>query len=606
MIAILNTLTVLRSRKVSIRTAGMLILSLVLVTVLQIGVAFAAPAFTENFASSSSSYFSFLQQGGSTITSGFSDGGASDGKIVQLALPANAGAGPNSAPNLQSTTLYSFGTYEARMKTANCSTQPNTGIISGFFTYLNNGTDQNGNGISDNSEIDFEILCAEPNVIWLTQWTDFQESPLAMKRIYRELDLATGTIRRTCYSEGYGVCTQDLTGSGTEGSPSSITPIAGFNSSTAYYTYGFTWASNRLTWYIYNPSNGQKITLWDYQGPSSRITQRDAYYFFNVWHTSNWTPPSMGGAVESPNTPRYLNVDWATFGVGAPPPTSTQCVGCPTPTRTLSPTPAPSCYPDWISNITYQTGARVTYNGINYQANYPTNGDNPALHSGPAGSGQPWLTLGACTGATATNTAVGPTATRTNTPVPPSATPTRTNTPVGPTLTPTRTSTRTNTPTSPTATPTKTNTPGTGTNLALGKIATGSSLINPGFITDADKNTNNFGGLDTGLRSIVIDLGQNYSLSKINIWHYFGDGRTYHDVIVQVSTFSDFSTKTTVFNNDTNNSAGQGTGTNAEYAETSAGKTITFTAVSARYVRLWSNGSSANVYNHYVEVEIYQ
>ncbi len=584
--ATLNKLTALRSRKVWIRTTGMLILSLILVVALQINVVFAAAAFTENFAGASSSYFSFLQQGGSTITSGFSDSGASDGKAVQLALPANAAAGPGSAPNLQSTTLYSFGTFEARMKTANCSTQPNTGIVNGFFTYLNDGTDQNGNGVADNSEIDFEILCAEPNVIWLTQWTDYQDSPLAMKRIYRELDLASGQIRRTCYSEGYGVCTQDLTGSGTEGSPSSITPISGFNSSTAYYTYGFTWASNRLTWYIYN-SSGQKIILWDYQGPSARITQRSAYYFFNVWHTSSWAPTTNGAALESNNTPRYLNVDWATYGVGAPPPTSTQCVGCPTATRTLSPTPAPSCYAAWISNITYPTGARVTYNGVNYQANYPTNGDNPALHSGPAGSGQPWLTLGNCTGnnPTATNTPVGPTATRTNTPVGP--TPTRTNTPIGPT-------------------PTRTNTPGTSVNLALGKIATGSTLTNPGLITNGDKNTNNFAGQDLGLRSIVIDLGQNYNLSKVNIWHYFGDGRTYHDVIVQVSTVSDFSTKTTVFNNDTNNSAGQGTGTNAEYAETSAGKTITFTPVLARYVRLWINGSSANVYNHYVEVEIYQ
>ncbi|MBA3468891.1 MAG: hypothetical protein H0T53_04525 [Herpetosiphonaceae bacterium] len=42
-----------------------------------------------------------------------------------------------------------------------------------------------------------------------------------------------------------------------------------------------------------------------------------------------------------------------------------------------------------------------------------------------------------------------------------------------------------------------------------------------------------------------------------------------------------------------------------EYAETSAGREITFAAVSARYLRLWTNGSSVNTYNHYVEVEAY-
>src|SRR4029077_8623363 len=80
----------------------------------------------------------------------------------------------------------------------------------------------------------------------------------------------------------------------------------------------------------------------------------------------------------------------------------------------------------------------------------------PAIHSGGPGSGQPWLTLGACGGATAPNTPTGPTATatKTNTPAPPTTTPTRTNTP-GATATPTKT----NTPVPPTNTPTKTNTP---------------------------------------------------------------------------------------------------------------------------------------------------
>ncbi len=145
-----------------------------------------------------------------------------------------------------------------------------------------------------------------------------------------------------------------------------------------------------------------------------------------------------------------------------------------------------------------------------------------------------------------------------------------------------------------------------GPNLAAGRGVTGSiAITSPALITNADKNTANYAGQEVGAQWIQIDLGQSYNLDQVNVWHYFGDGRTYHDVIVQVSNDATFASKTTVFNNDTNNSAGQGTGTAAEYAETSAGKTITFTPVSARYVRLWMNGSSANGYNHYVEVEVY-
>ena len=148
------------------------------------------------------------------------------------------------------------------------------------------------------------------------------------------------------------------------------------------------------------------------------------------------------------------------------------------------------------------------------------------------------------------------------------------------------------------------------TNRTLGKSLSSSSsnLISPALTTDGLKNnTLNYTDVGSnGAQWIQIDLGAVYNLSKVNLWHYFGDGRTYRDVIVQLSTNATFGTKTTVYNNDTNNSAGQGTGSNAEYVETSGGKSITFDSVAARYIRLWTNGSNINANNHYVEVEAFQ
>jgi len=59
----------------------------------------------------------------------------------------------------------------------------------------------------------------------------------------------------------------------------------------------------------------------------------------------------------------------------------------------------------------------ASLNGINYQAAYWTQGNNPSTSNGPAGSGQPWISLGSCSGgggggATPTPTAK-PTATST-------------------------------------------------------------------------------------------------------------------------------------------------------------------------------------------------
>ena len=146
-------------------------------------------------------------------------------------------------------------------------------------------------------------------------------------------------------------------------------------------------------------------------------------------------------------------------------------------------------------------------------------------------------------------------------------------------------------------------------NIAAGKLPTSSvAFTSLARVTDGDKNTNNYADsyTNSGLQWIQIDLGANYNVSSIKLWHYFGDTRKYRDVVVQLSNDPAFATGvTTVYNNDTNNSAGRGTGTNSEYSETSAGLSIAVSNVSARYARFYSNGSSANVYNHYVEVEIY-
>ncbi|MEH7087328.1 discoidin domain-containing protein, partial [Neobacillus drentensis] len=146
-------------------------------------------------------------------------------------------------------------------------------------------------------------------------------------------------------------------------------------------------------------------------------------------------------------------------------------------------------------------------------------------------------------------------------------------------------------------------------NVAFGLLpSTSANFKNLSLITDGVKsNSNNFADSypNNGLQWIKFDLEQSYNINKVKLWHYFGDNRRYHDVIVQLSNTADFSSGvTTVFNNDADNSAGQGAGADAEYVETSAGKDITFPNVNARYVRLWSSGSTANGSNHYVEVEI--
>ena len=150
--------------------------------------------------------------------------------------------------------------------------------------------------------------------------------------------------------------------------------------------------------------------------------------------------------------------------------------------------------------------------------------------------------------------------------------------------------------------------PGGTADLLRGKTpAASGTLYEAQYMTDGDLTAANMAGLATGRQWIQFDLGSNYALSGVKVWHYYGSAdRVYNDVIVQTSTSADFSSGvSTVFNNDSDNSSGLGVGTDAAYTETAAGKLISFTPRNARYVRLWSNGSNMNQWNHYTEVEAY-
>ncbi len=146
-------------------------------------------------------------------------------------------------------------------------------------------------------------------------------------------------------------------------------------------------------------------------------------------------------------------------------------------------------------------------------------------------------------------------------------------------------------------------------NLAAGRLATSGASwqSNVAYATDGSLTTG-YATISSGPQWVKIDLGTSAQVRRVKLWHYFADGRIYRDVVVQLSNAADFSSGvSTIFNNDGDNSAGQGVGRDAEYVESKVAKEIQLpAAVSARYVRLWSNGSNVNASNHYVEVEVYE
>ena len=59
---------------------------------------------------------------------------------------------------------------------------------------------------------------------------------------------------------------------------------------------------------------------------------------------------------------------------------------------------AQTCASPWNSTSVYTAGMTASLNGINYTANFWTQGQSPATNNGGPGSGQPWTSNGSCTG----------------------------------------------------------------------------------------------------------------------------------------------------------------------------------------------------------------
>jgi hypothetical protein len=128
------------------------------------------------------------------------------------------------------------------------------------------------------------------------------------------------------------------------------------------------------------------------------------------------------------------------------------------------------------------------------------------------------------------------------------------------------------------------------------------------MITDGDKEAGDGSYVELGpfLQNVTLDLGKKQNIYAILVWHYHKQPRVYFDVIVQVADDANFTSNVaTLYNNDLDNSAKMGTGTDNHYVETSEGRLIDAKGVQGRYVRLYSNGNSNDDLNHYIEVAVY-
>lgn len=252
-----------------------------------------------------------------THESGVASSLESETDVVRLTMDTADAAGAWQGPNFTSRKLCHYGTYAARLKIPSSAEQPRVGGVVGFYTYFNDTygsgqeKDLNGNGLPDNSEIDFEWLIADPTVLYLTAFTDYDDATGETRKVGRVLNLAQGKIYSTIYAERLGVSGTPL--AGLENAPESIAPIPGFDASARFYTYGFDWHPDQIRWWILHPTENDTVVLWDYRGPQERITQKPAYLMFNFWHTNDWSVQTVPGSTQKPQFPFSVEFDWVSY-----------------------------------------------------------------------------------------------------------------------------------------------------------------------------------------------------------------------------------------------------------------------------------------------------
>jgi hypothetical protein len=222
------------------------------------------------------------EEPGSAVTAPVPDTAADDGQVLELLYPggtADTDTGPAFASELETAAPNGFGVYEARLRTPKTSRM--TGLVSAFFTYFNDGTDHDHDGIVDNHEIDFEFLGAEPSAIYMSVWTEYQEDVggETFHKVTRKVDLRHGRVWETPPG---GEGSYDLV---------EVAPLAWtarkYRHSRSFNDYRIDWQSGQVEFSIdLEDGQGYRV-LWTLTGaPDVTIPSIPAPLFFNLWHNA--------------------------------------------------------------------------------------------------------------------------------------------------------------------------------------------------------------------------------------------------------------------------------------------------------------------------------
>jgi len=237
---------------------------------------------------------------------GQADSAARDGRVVALTFPGDAtraasdSVGPAYVTQLETLDQFAFGTLRTRVKFGACA--PNEETIQSILGYFSDGSDSDRDGLTDDLEIDIQLACGSPGFVYLTVFTDYDQTPAAerFRKLSHIVDFATGTeYDSLAYNSDEFV----LTGV----REALVRP--GLVSANSYYELGFTWRSDSVRFFLLDGND--ELTLWTLND-AAHVPQHPIHLMYNLWHPdSHWFPAT--GAADFPAHDVVMRVDWLRY-----------------------------------------------------------------------------------------------------------------------------------------------------------------------------------------------------------------------------------------------------------------------------------------------------
>jgi len=265
-----------------------------------------APAFESEFVTNGGLWSVDTALPRASVTFGQADASARDGNIVELLFPGDStltaanDIGPNYVTQVATVSRFGFGTLRTRVNFGGCSGTEE--VVQAVLGYFSDGVDHDGNGITDDIEIDFQVTCGTPHYAYLSVFTDFQSTPSG--DVYRKLshvvDFSTGAEYDTPRNNSD---TFEASGNNAKlARPNLVTP-------GTFYEVGYEWHKSSVRFFLVD--GGEELTLWTLND-ASQVPQLPVYLMYNLWHPGTHWFPSSGDA-DYPANDVVMKVDWIRF-----------------------------------------------------------------------------------------------------------------------------------------------------------------------------------------------------------------------------------------------------------------------------------------------------